>query len=151
MTPIGRGRYVVDGGAAELELSVQVEGQEALVVSAEGHAVRARLALFGAERDRLPGRRGLELADAGPAGRRGGRGGRRATSVVSPMPGLVARVVAEAGQAVEKGQALVVVEAMKMELTLRAPRDGTVAEILVRPGDQIADGTLLLTLAPEEG
>ena len=66
--------------------------------------------------------------------------------VVSPMPGLVARVVAEAGQAVEKGQALVVVEAMKMELTLRAPRDGVVEEVCVRAGDQIGDGAVVVRM-----
>ena len=66
------------------------------------------------------------------------------------MPGLVKVMKAEAGQAVERGQALIVLEAMKMEHTLTAPRDGTVAEVLAGEGDQVTDGTILLRLESEE-
>ena len=66
------------------------------------------------------------------------------------MPGLVKVMKAEAGQAVERGQALIVLEAMKMEHTLTAPRDGTVAEVLAGEGDQVTDGTILLRLESEQ-
>ena len=71
-------------------------------------------------------------------------------AIAAPMPGLVKRMRAEAGQAVEKGQPLAILEAMKMEHTLTAPRDGMVAEILAQEGAQVADGDLLLTLEPED-
>ncbi|WP_282025354.1 acetyl/propionyl/methylcrotonyl-CoA carboxylase subunit alpha [Limimaricola cinnabarinus] len=71
-------------------------------------------------------------------------------AIAAPMPGLVKRMRAEAGQAVEKGQPLAILEAMKMEHTLTAPRDGVVAEILAQEGSQVADGDLLLTLEPED-
>ena len=66
--------------------------------------------------------------------------------IVSPMPGAVIAVHAEVGTSVTKGQALVVVEAMKMEHTLTAPMDGTVGEVLVRVGQQVKVDELLVTV-----
>jgi 3-methylcrotonyl-CoA carboxylase alpha subunit len=53
----------------------------------------------------------------------------------------------KAGDVVKKGQALAVMEAMKMEHTIAAPVDGTVAELLYAPGDQVNEGAELLKLA----
>ncbi|CAN7598422.1 acetyl/propionyl/methylcrotonyl-CoA carboxylase subunit alpha [Pararhizobium sp. LjRoot235] len=69
--------------------------------------------------------------------------------VVAPMPGLVKLVRVRAGDAVSKGDALIVMEAMKMELTLSASRDGVVESMNVVEGDQTAEGTVLLSLKPE--
>ncbi|MFY9478837.1 MAG: acetyl/propionyl/methylcrotonyl-CoA carboxylase subunit alpha [Aquabacterium sp.] len=66
--------------------------------------------------------------------------------LVTQMPGRVLALLVSAGQQVSKGQPLVVTEAMKMEHTLSAPRDGTVAELLCQVGDQVAEGTELLRL-----
>ena len=66
--------------------------------------------------------------------------------IAAPMPGTVKLVSAKAGDAVEKGAALVVMEAMKMEHTLKSPRDGRVAEVMVGVGDQVEGGALLLRL-----
>ena len=72
--------------------------------------------------------------------------------IVAPMPGLVKLVSTKAGDTVSsKGDALLVLEAMKMEHTLTAPRDGVVEEVLTAVGDQVTDGTLLLKLEPEDG
>jgi acetyl-CoA/propionyl-CoA carboxylase biotin carboxyl carrier protein len=68
--------------------------------------------------------------------------------ITSPMPGSVIAVSVSAGEAVTKGQPLVVVEAMKMEHTLTAPMDGTVAEVLVRTGQQVSVDELLVTVTP---
>jgi 3-methylcrotonyl-CoA carboxylase alpha subunit len=70
--------------------------------------------------------------------------------VKAPMPGLVKQVRVEAGASVTKGDALVVLEAMKMEHTLTAARDGVVAEVYVADGDQVSDGDLLVSLAVEK-
>ncbi|MCC0043442.1 MAG: acetyl/propionyl/methylcrotonyl-CoA carboxylase subunit alpha [Brucellaceae bacterium] len=67
----------------------------------------------------------------------------------APMPGLVKVVRAEAGQTVTKGQALLVLEAMKMEHTISAPHDGEIAEI-VPEGTQVTDGTVLVRFAETE-
>jgi len=65
------------------------------------------------------------------------------------MPGLVKVVFAEAGEKVAKDQPLLILEAMKMEHTLKAPRDGTVGDLLVEEGEQVTDGTILLALKEE--
>ncbi|CAG9260811.1 acetyl/propionyl/methylcrotonyl-CoA carboxylase subunit alpha [Paraburkholderia caribensis] len=69
--------------------------------------------------------------------------------LTAPMPGKVIAVLVEQGAAVEKGQPLIVMEAMKMEHTIGAPTAGKVAEVLYAVGDQVADGAQLLVLDVE--
>jgi pyruvate carboxylase len=64
--------------------------------------------------------------------------------VGAPMPGVVSAVAIAAGQAVKAGDVLLSIEAMKMETALHAERDGTIAEVLVRAGDQIDAKDLLI-------
>jgi 3-methylcrotonyl-CoA carboxylase alpha subunit len=71
--------------------------------------------------------------------------------VVSPMPGLVRAVLARAGHEVARGDRLVVIEAMKMEHALAAPRDGRVAEVLAQEGAQVEAGLPLVRLEPGDG
>jgi propionyl-CoA carboxylase alpha chain/3-methylcrotonyl-CoA carboxylase alpha subunit len=68
----------------------------------------------------------------------------------APMPGKIVAVSAEPGQAVTKGQSIVVLEAMKMEHALTAPFDGTVGELGVAVGDQVVDGAVLATITASE-
>jgi len=68
---------------------------------------------------------------------------------VAPMPGVVLDVRVSAGEAVTKGQTLVVLEAMKMEHHMNAPADGVVAEVLVHQGQQVENGALLLVFEGE--
>lgn len=67
--------------------------------------------------------------------------------VKAPMPGLIVRVEVTTGQAVEIGDGLVVVEAMKMENELRAPQRGRVEQIHVKAGDRVEKGAALVTLS----
>jgi 3-methylcrotonyl-CoA carboxylase alpha subunit len=72
--------------------------------------------------------------------------------VVSPMPGLVLQVHARPGEPVTAETPLVIMESMKMELTIPAPTDGTIAEVLCEPGQRVDRGAVLLRMeAPEEG
>ena len=80
------------------------------------------------------------LAHAGVAQVEAGR-------LTAPMPGKVVSFQVKAGDTVSRGQALAVMEAMKMEHTIAAPADGVVAEILYAPGDQVLEGAELLTMA----
>ncbi|MER6972258.1 acetyl/propionyl/methylcrotonyl-CoA carboxylase subunit alpha [Nocardioides sp. NPDC057767] len=74
-----------------------------------------------------------------------------AGSLLAPMPGTVVRVEVEAGAAVETGEVLVVLEAMKMEHAVRAPQGGVVAEVKVAAGDTVDQGTLLAVVKEAEG
>ena len=65
----------------------------------------------------------------------------------APMPGLVLRVLVEAGQTVEEGEGLVVLEAMKMENELRAPAAGTVEAVHVASGAAVGKNDLLIEFA----
>ncbi len=77
-----------------------------------------------------------------------GRGRKEAAGGVikAPMPGLVVRVEVSEGQAVEVGDGLVVVEAMKMENELRATQKGVVEQVHVQAGDRVEKGAELVTL-----
>lgn len=66
--------------------------------------------------------------------------------VNAPMPGKILAVKANAGQAVKKGDVILVLEAMKMENEVVAPEDGTVASVNVAVGDSVEAGAVLATL-----
>ena len=67
-------------------------------------------------------------------------------AVTAPMPGKILGVKASAGQAVKRGQVLLILEAMKMENEIVAPQDGTGASINVAVGDSVEPGATLATL-----
>ena len=67
--------------------------------------------------------------------------------LTAPMPGKVVSFSVQVGDKVSKGQALAVMEAMKMEHTIAAPADGVVQELLYAPGDQVTEGAELLKIA----
>ena len=73
--------------------------------------------------------------------------GASAARVVAPMPGSVLSVRVSEGDAVEAGQVLVILEAMKMENTVPAPAPGRVAAVLVEPGQQVQRGEALVEIA----
>ena len=73
-------------------------------------------------------------------------GAQGAIKVNAPMPGKILDVKASAGQAVKKGDVLLILEAMKMENEVVAPEDGTVASINVASGDSVEAGAVLATL-----
>lgn len=77
------------------------------------------------------------MAHAGEAEAEGGR-------LTAPMPGKIVAVVVKNGQEVKKGEALLIMEAMKMEHTISAPHDGVVEEVLYAVGDQVTEGAPLL-------
>ncbi len=142
----GAGRYalLLDDAPLEVDLvsagphfaSLLVEGGEShdlgleprpfgFVVHFPGDAVTVRLA--EAARGAVPSPR----APQGPA------------RLTAPMPGRVVRVLVEKGEAVARGQGLVVIEAMKMENELVSPRAGRVLEVAVREGQAVEAGALL--------
>jgi 3-methylcrotonyl-CoA carboxylase alpha subunit len=67
-------------------------------------------------------------------------------SLSAPMNGSIVRILVAPGEAVQAGDGLIVVEAMKMEHTLRAPRAGTVSAIFCTEGEMVAEGLVLAEL-----
>ena len=129
---------LLDGGRT---LSLRRAGSMYLVDVARG-GPRQRTALLNGHRETV------EVLDelAAAAGELAHAHGSRA-ELLADMPGLVVDVKAQPGQQVVAGQALVVLEAMKMQNELTSPRDGVVSEILVRPGQKVDGGTVLVRLA----
>jgi acetyl-CoA/propionyl-CoA carboxylase biotin carboxyl carrier protein len=70
-------------------------------------------------------------------------------SLEAPMPGTVVQLRVEPGAAVTAGETLLVMESMKMEISIQAPRDGAVESVLVAAGDQVDRGAVLIELAEE--
>ena len=79
---------------------------------------------------------------------RSGAASARAGTVASPMPGRIVKVFVRQGDAVEEGERLCVVEAMKMEHSVRSPIAGVVAELHSFEGAQVQDGQMLAIVAP---
>lgn len=89
----------------------------------------------------------LRLETPGSASGRGGERAADAGSLEAAMPGQVIALAVKDGDAVTKGQTLVVLEAMKMEYRVQAPRDGQVARVLVQMGQVVERGQQLVELA----
>lgn len=66
--------------------------------------------------------------------------------IEAAVPGKIVKIAAQAGQAVKKGDAVVIVESMKMEIPVVAPEDGTIAGINVAVGDSVETGDLLASM-----
>jgi biotin carboxyl carrier protein len=143
----GRGpRYDVSVDGRRFEIAWDETAPALVRLDVEGRALELGL-------ERRPGgfvvvfpddRLLVELTDA----LRGGAVQARAAAagparLVAPMPGKIVRVLTPAGTAVQSGQGLLVMEAMKMENEIRAPRDGLVQEIAVTDGQAVETGALL--------
>jgi biotin carboxyl carrier protein len=133
----------LDGGADGAGMTLTLDGVQHRVRTRPG-AVRGTSTVFvdgwtlavDAADERQRAIRALSAATAGPVG---------PAPVVAPMPGLLVRVHVAPGDRVEAGQAVVVMEAMKMENELRAAGAGVVRTVEVRPGTAVEKGALLVT------
>jgi acetyl/propionyl-CoA carboxylase alpha subunit len=85
-----------------------------------------------------------EIAAASGGARR--RGARAQGALTAPMPATVVEITVAPGDAIKHGDTLIVLEAMKMELPVRAPGDGRVKAIHCRPGDLVQPDTVLIDL-----
>ena len=122
----GLASLVIDGASVEAGAVARAGGYSVLV---KGHMVDVTL------RDAAPP--GAPLARAGAGG---------PARVTAPMPGRLVKVLVQEGDSVSEGQGLVVMEAMKMENELRAPRAGRVKELPARERQAVETGALLVVL-----
>jgi len=72
--------------------------------------------------------------------------GKKINNIQAPMPGMVLKVIVESGQKIQKGDALIVLEAMKMENVLKAPSDGIIKKIHIMKGDKVEKNQVLMNL-----
>jgi acetyl-CoA/propionyl-CoA carboxylase, biotin carboxylase, biotin carboxyl carrier protein len=122
-----------------------------LLVTYGGRVLRFAFATDGATIWLGRGGHAWALTEEEAAPVRGGRAADGDGTVRSPMPGTVLTVHVAPGDTVSAGQAVAVVEAMKMEHTVTAPVAGTVAEVAARAGQQVAmDARLAVIEAPPE-
>lgn len=82
-----------------------------------------------------------------PASAEAPSGAGEGTPVKAPLPGVVTKLLVQVGQAVKKGDVVLVLEAMKMENNITAECDGTVSGIAVSQGASVLEGNVLLTIA----
>jgi 3-methylcrotonyl-CoA carboxylase alpha subunit len=75
-----------------------------------------------------------------------GRQGAQPTALTAPMPARVGKIAAASGSRVRKGDTVIVLEAMKMELPIRAPADAIVRAVHCREGDLVQAGVVLMDL-----
>ncbi len=78
--------------------------------------------------------------------RHGSAAGRGRLNIAAPMPGKVVRVLVSQGDAVEEGQGLVVVEAMKMQNEMKSPKAGRVVEVRAKPDSAVGAGEVLMVV-----
>ena len=92
--------------------------------------------------------RELEHVRLAAVAKRKGLGG--GVDVKAPMPGMVVAIHVEIGQHVKKNESLLSLHAMKLENDIRAPREGVVKEIAIKPNDVLEKGALMIKLGPPE-
>ena len=141
----GAGRYTLRLDGRPLQVSVGESGQglKSLLIGAESHELGVeregdlyRVSFPGASvvialAEAVRGSAPLAPREHGPA------------RLLAPMPGRIVRVLHPPGTDVAAGQGLLVIEAMKMENELRAPRGGRLTQLLVREGQAVEAGALL--------
>ena len=67
-------------------------------------------------------------------------------NIIAPLPGTIVEVLVQPGDEIQEGQAIVILEAMKMENEIQAEVGGTVKEVNVSKGDSVLEGTIIVTL-----
>lgn len=132
---------------AEREYSVTLNRQQdgALTLLIDGKPIQALVAAH--KNQRFVGLRDgvtyeLEKADRASSRRKSAAGA--AGNLSAQMPGQVMHVMVHEGEAVEAGQTLIVMEAMKMEIRITAPADGKISKLHVQEGDTVDRGQLLV-------
>ncbi|MGB0035693.1 MAG: biotin/lipoyl-containing protein [Candidatus Acidiferrales bacterium] len=142
-------RFVVDGRTLEADAVEVSPGMYSILIG--GQSLEARVEPAGAGLRVIVGEREFQAAIRDTRQWRRHRGtaheaeGRQ--QVIAPMPGKIVRVLAKAGDSVEAGQGILVIEAMKMQNEVRSPKSGTIESLLVVEGRTVNAGEILAIVA----
>jgi len=112
----------------------------------DGQRVTAYVSADGAKRWVTVNGQTVVFTKAAAGAKRRGAGQEHASELAAPMPGLVRSVNIAENESVAKGQTLLVLEAMKMEIRIQAPKDGTVKKLLVKQGQTVEREQVLIEL-----
>jgi biotin carboxyl carrier protein len=138
--------YVADGSSIEGAFSIEPLDDGCYAVLLNGRSLRVSRTLPGEIQVNgiaIP----VEIFDPRALKGRGDRAGAHGPQkVLAPMPGKVVRVLVAVGDAVEAGQGLVVVEAMKMQNEMKSPKAGRVAEVRTKPEAAVSAGEILVVV-----
>jgi acetyl/propionyl-CoA carboxylase alpha subunit len=144
LTPIGKSyRATVGDKTVEVEIIRAGNGQLELLI--DGERITAYVSSDGAKRWVTVNGQTVVLTKSSGAKRRSS-GHDQSAGLVAPMPGLVRSVNVEEGESVMKGQTLLTVEAMKMEIRIQAPKDGVVKSLTVKVGQTVEREQILIVL-----
>lgn len=142
-----RGTYQLQVDGRPIHADIVWITTDTLSILWDGQSYTARMGTNGGI---LIGERSYEVSVVDPRSWRSrhpsAAGGAGRQKLTASMPGKVVRVLTSAGSQVRAGQGVVVIEAMKMQNEIRAPRDGTVTSILVHEGDAVNAGDAVAVL-----
>ena len=147
LTPIGSGKsYRVDSGGktAAVEIIRASGGQLELLI--DGQRVTAYVSSDNAKHWVTVNGQTCVLTKSAAGAKRRGVGHEHASELAAPMPGQVRSMNVVEGDAVTKGQTLLVLEAMKMEIRIQAPRDGVVKKLYVKQGQTVEREQILVEI-----
>jgi 3-methylcrotonyl-CoA carboxylase alpha subunit len=132
---------------SQMRVRAERAGNDDLLADLDGRRVRATVVRRGVELTvfvdgasyRLQRHEQESVAEEEPGGR-----------LTAPMPGNVIEIAVQAGERVQKGRLLMIIEAMKMEHAIQAPADGVVREVRFKRGDQVREGDELIAFESDE-
>ena len=141
-----RWRAIVDGQPVEADVVEIAPHTYSILLGGKSHELRVSplpdgsLKIFSAQAEFL-----AQVIDPREwRGRHGAAEVEGRQQIVAPMPGKIVRILVKAGDTVELGQGLIVVEAMKMQNEIRSPKSGAVEKVMAKEGDAVNAGDVLL-------
>jgi biotin carboxyl carrier protein len=142
-------QWSIDGHALEADAVEISPGVYSVLFG--GRSIEVRVARVAGKLRIAVGGREIEAEVRDPREWQRGRHGAAETEgrqqIAAPMPGKIVRLLVAAGDAVEAGQGLIVVEAMKMQNEIRSPKSGTVERIAVKEGQTVNAGDVVAVIA----
>ncbi len=121
------GLFLLNHGEEKLELHLTSDGDNTYMITADGQQIEAQV-----ETDQGQKRRKIMLPDS--------------KELAAPIPGIVLEIQVAVGDTVEEGQVACILESMKMQMVIKVPVAGRVAEINIAPNQNVAKGDILLRL-----